>query len=221
MQPGWAYGDLTRANDADRANVCTILDNAYADGELDAEEHRQRCAAVMSAKTRGELLAMTSDLQARPPSFSQQPTIGAGDNLNRKWILGATVGAGVVAVGLGVMAAWFFGPSSSPNAPIAAPTAPLAAPTDTHSPDTAGTLLPLIDVVATVSGDFQDQYGHPPGHVDCPGDLDGKVGAFERCRILDNGKHYSADVTVTVVNGNRITTRDSIGEEGSPPPSQP
>jgi hypothetical protein len=102
-----------------------------------------------------------------------------------------------------------------------APTAPVVAPNDTHGPQTTGTYLPLVDVVATVSGDFQDQIGHPPEHVNCPGDLAGKVGAFERCSILDNGKHYTADVTVTAVNGNRITTRDSIGDEVSPPPSQP
>ena len=75
MQPGSSYGDFTRANDVDRADVCAILDKAYADGELDAEEHRQRCSSAMLAKTRGELLNMISDLQARPPVFSQQPAI--------------------------------------------------------------------------------------------------------------------------------------------------
>ena len=29
MQPGSSSGDSTRANDADRADVCAILDNAY------------------------------------------------------------------------------------------------------------------------------------------------------------------------------------------------
>jgi Domain of unknown function (DUF4333) len=149
--------------------------------------------------------------------------IPVSSNPDRKWVVGATVGGGLAVVVLGVLAAWFFGPSSSPTAPVAAPTARVAAPTaPVAAPtDTAGTFLPLVDVVATVSGDFQDQVGHPPGQVNCPGDLAGQVGAFERCSILDNGKHYTADVTVTAVNGNRITTRDSIDEEGSPPPSQP
>jgi Domain of unknown function (DUF1707)/Domain of unknown function (DUF4333) len=228
MQPGGADGDSMRANDVDRANVCAILDNAYADGELDADEHRQRCAAVMSGKTRGQLLAMISDLQARPPAFSPLPAIAVSGTSNRKWVVGATVGVGLAVVVLGVLTAWFFGPNSSPTVPamaptarVAAPTPPVAAPTDTRSSDTTGTFLPLADVVATVSGDFQDQIGHPPQHVNCPGDLAGQVGAFERCSILDNGKRYTADVTVTAVNGNRITTRDSIDEEGSPPPSQP
>jgi hypothetical protein len=46
------------------------------------------------------------------------------------------------------------------------------------------------------------------------------VGAFERCSISDNGKRYNADVTVTAVNGNRITTREAINEEVPTPPSQ-
>ena len=83
---------------------------------------------------------------------------------------------------------------------------------------TTGTCLPLADVVATVSGDFQDQIGHAPERVDCPRDLAGRVGEFERCSIADNGKRYNADVTVTAVNANRITTHEAINEEVSPPP---
>ncbi|MCW2665016.1 MAG: hypothetical protein JWP83_6168 [Mycobacterium sp.] len=69
MQPASSYEDSTRANDVDRADVCAILDKAYADGELDADEHRQRCSSAMSAKKRSQLLDMISDLQARPPVF--------------------------------------------------------------------------------------------------------------------------------------------------------
>jgi len=219
MQPGSSYGDSTRANDADRADVCAILDNAYTDGELDADEHRQRCSSAMSAKTRSQLLDLISDLQARPPVFTQQPTIALKVNPNRKWIVGATAGGGLAAVViLGFIATWHTGSSPSPAAPVAAPTAPVAAPTETHSSETTGTFLPLADVVGEVSGDFQDQIGHAPERVNCPGDLAGQVGAFERCSIADNGKRYTADVTVTAVNGIRITTHDSIDEVGSPPP---
>jgi hypothetical protein len=223
MLPGSSYGDSTRANDADRADVCAILDNAYADGELDGDEHRQRCSSAMSAKTRSQLLDLISDLQARPPVFTQQ-TIAVKVNPNRNWIVGAAVGGGLAAVVaiLGFIATWHSGPSPSPNAPVPAPTAPVAAPTETHGSETTGTFLPLADVVATVSGDFQDDIGHAPQHVDCPGDLAGQVGAFERCSIADSGKRYTADVTVTAVNGTRITTHESINEEvGSPPPSRP
>ena len=60
-----------------------------------------------------------------------------------------------------------------------------------------------------------------PNTSTCPGDLAGRVGAFERCSISDNGKRYNADVTVTAINGNRITTHEAINEEVLSPPSEP
>jgi hypothetical protein len=216
MQP--SYGDSTRASDVDRADVCAILDKAYADGELDAEEHRQRCSWAMSAKTRGQLVGMVSDLQARPPVFSTQPAIAVRARPNRKVIIGAIVGAGVAAVAsLGVVFAMWHG-GSSPSAPAAAPAAPIAAPPQAQSPDSTRPFLAMADLVAMISGDFQDQNGHAPERVTCPSDLDGHVGAFERCAIVDSGKRYTADVTVTAVNGGQVSSRDTIAEEGPPPP---
>jgi hypothetical protein len=205
-----------RANDADRANVCGILDNAYANGELDGDEHRERCSSAMSAKTRGQLIGLISDLQPA------QPAIAAEVNPNRKWIVGAIAGGGLVAVAVAVVAfiaTWHSGSSPAPTAPVSPRSETVSS--ETGSAETLGTFLPLNDVVATVSGDFQDQIGHPPEHVSCPGDLAGQVGAFERCSVTDNGKHYTADLTVTAVNGNRITTHEAINEEVSPPPSRP
>jgi Domain of unknown function (DUF1707)/Domain of unknown function (DUF4333) len=223
MQPGSWYQDSTRASDADRADVCAILDNAYATGELDGEEHRRRCSSAMSAKTRGQLVQMVSDLQARPPVFSQQPAIAVKDNPNRKWIVAASVGGGLTAAGiLGyVVLTWHSGSSPTPTAPVAAPTASVAAPTETHSSDITGTFLPLVEVVGDASGAFQDSIGHAPERVDCPGDLAGQVGASERCSIADKGKQYTASVTVTAVSGNRITTQTWIDDVVSPPPNRP
>jgi len=209
-----------RANDAERADVCAILDNAYADGELDPNEHRQRCSSAMSAKTRSELLNLIADLQARPPVFAQRPTIAVKVDPNRKWIIGAIVGGGLAAVAalgiLGFTVVRHSGSNPSPTPPVPARTGTFSS--EASGSEATGTFLPLADVVATVSGDFQDQIGHAPERVNCPGDLAGMVGQFERCSIADSGKRYTADVTVTAVNGNRITTRESINEELSPPP---
>ncbi len=223
MQPGSSFGDPTRANDADRADVCAVLDNAYADGELDLDEHRQRCSSAMSAKTRSQLLDLISDLQARPPVFTQQPMIAVKLNPNRKWVIGAIAGGGLAAVAvLGILGFITTRPSgSSPSPTPAAPARTETVNSEATGSEAIGTFLPLADVVATVSGDFQDQIGHAPERVNCPGDLAGRVGDFERCSIADNGKRYNADVTVTAVNGNRITTHESINEELSPPPSRP
>jgi uncharacterized protein DUF1707/uncharacterized protein DUF4333 len=242
MQPGWPYEDPTRANDAERADVCAILDSAYSDGELDADEHRQRCATAMSAKTRGQLLGLLTDLQTRTPAFAQRPASAATVSSNRNWFIAVGAAASVLAVValVSLITLWHHDSSPSPTVPVAAPTAALAAPTaavaaptETFSSDATGTYLPMVDVVGTVSGDFQDDVGHPPEHVNCPGDLDGRVGAFERCSLTDSGKSYTADVTVTAVNGNRITTHESLDEvvppgapgspqaPGPPPPGPP
>ena len=108
---------------------------------------------------------------------------------SRKWIVGAVAGGAVAAVvGLGILGFLVLRPSGSSPSP--APPAP--ARVGTLGSGSTGTFLPLADVVATVSGDFQDQIGHAPKRVDCPGDLAGRVGEFERCSISDNGKRYDA-----------------------------
>lgn len=55
--------DKTRARDIDRAQTCSLLDAAYADGQLGVEEHESRTATAMRAKTLGALRALTKDLQ--------------------------------------------------------------------------------------------------------------------------------------------------------------
>ncbi|NKS75220.1 DUF1707 domain-containing protein [Rhodococcus hoagii] len=55
--------DKTRARDVDRAQTCSLLDAAYADGQLGVEEHESRTAAAMRATTLGALRALTKDLQ--------------------------------------------------------------------------------------------------------------------------------------------------------------
>lgn len=119
----------------------------------------------------GQDTQSTSRHDFRPPGtpagVSQQPAIPANVSPNRKWIVGATVGAGVAALAiLGVvLATWHSASSPSPAALVAAPAAPVAAPPEAHSSETTGTFLPLADVVSMVSGDFQDQIGHAPERV--------------------------------------------------------
>jgi hypothetical protein len=47
--------------------VCGLLDTAYADGQLDAEEYRSRTGAATAAKTLGELRELVEDLQLEKP----------------------------------------------------------------------------------------------------------------------------------------------------------
>jgi hypothetical protein len=51
-----------RASDADRDQVADVLNQAYAEGRITAEEHLERLEATNRAKTFGELVPLTADL---------------------------------------------------------------------------------------------------------------------------------------------------------------
>lgn len=52
-----------RARDLDRVNACGLLDAAYAEGQLGADEYRERTASAAGAKTIGALNRLVGDLQ--------------------------------------------------------------------------------------------------------------------------------------------------------------
>ncbi len=52
-----------RARDIDRAETATVLDGAYAEGQLGAAEYHDRIAQAQAAKTLGELSELVADLQ--------------------------------------------------------------------------------------------------------------------------------------------------------------
>lgn len=58
--------DHLRASDADRDQVATMLQTAYAEGRLTAEEHDERLDSALTAKTFGELALLTADLVPQP-----------------------------------------------------------------------------------------------------------------------------------------------------------
>ncbi|ANP53774.1 hypothetical protein J2Z21_007933 [Streptomyces griseochromogenes] len=51
-----------RASDADRDRVVDVLTAAVGDGRLTTEEHEERMAAALSARTLGDLAPLTADL---------------------------------------------------------------------------------------------------------------------------------------------------------------
>ena len=56
-----AGGNL-RASDADREQVATVLNTAYAEGRLTREEHDERLSQLMAAKTFDDLVPITRGL---------------------------------------------------------------------------------------------------------------------------------------------------------------
>ncbi|MGB8404588.1 MAG: DUF1707 domain-containing protein [Mycobacterium sp.] len=205
--------DIVRASDTDRADVCGILDAAYADGELDPSEHCDRVAAATAAKTRGELRGLIGDLQSPTPAFAR--TADAPPPTPRRKHA-AKIAAGCAAA-LAVIGAVFIltektpapAPRQSVPAGSSGPTtqAPpseittAAAPTATVSRD---------DLSSMISSDYRDDTGHPPGRVDCPVDLPGQVGATVACTLVDSGVTHPATATTTAVSDDRISYRITI-----------
>ncbi|NEW46075.1 DUF1707 SHOCT-like domain-containing protein [Nocardia cyriacigeorgica] len=60
-----------RARDLDRAHTASVLDAAYAEGQLGADEYHDRTAQARAAKTVGQLSALVDDLQT--PSAAHMP----------------------------------------------------------------------------------------------------------------------------------------------------
>jgi Domain of unknown function (DUF1707) len=92
----------TRAKDSDRQEICKLLDDALADGELTMEEHRDRISSATHALTLGDLHALVVDLQ-RGTGPARLPAVKAGPRIPGFGLLAA---AFVVSVLLGVGIGW-------------------------------------------------------------------------------------------------------------------
>lgn len=118
------YPSTTRATNADRTAVLTLLDAAFADGQLDVEEHDLRTDLVADARTLGDLESLTSDLQdatpPRPTTSLRDADVRTDPAVRRQRFLAGTLAAAVAA---GVAAFWFVGRDDADAAPVAAPTA--------------------------------------------------------------------------------------------------
>jgi hypothetical protein len=62
-----------RASDRDRESAVEVLREAYTAGRLDLEEFDERTSAAYSAKTWGDLRALTDDLPADPALGADLP----------------------------------------------------------------------------------------------------------------------------------------------------
>lgn len=87
-----------RARNSDRAGVRELLDTAYTEGQLSADEHRQRAEAAERARTLADLDRLVRDLQVRGSMRDRLPVPAAEHT--RRWIAGLAVAAIVVAGGV-------------------------------------------------------------------------------------------------------------------------
>jgi hypothetical protein len=105
----------TRAKDSDRNDTCQVLDSALADGQLSAEEHRQRVAAATTAVTLGDLQALVTDLQTANAPV-QLPNLKTPVRRGPTTGWGFLAAAGAVLLVLGIAIGWglYSAPGQSP-----------------------------------------------------------------------------------------------------------
>ncbi|TNY35248.1 DUF1707 and DUF4870 domain-containing protein [Thermomonospora catenispora] len=70
MDDGERGGVQLRVADSERDPVLELLKEAYAEGRLEHDEFEMRMHLAMTAKTRGDLAAVTADLNAPQPQTS-------------------------------------------------------------------------------------------------------------------------------------------------------
>jgi len=105
-----------RISDTEREEAIEALGTHMRDGRLDIDEYGDRTARVTTAKTRGELVTLFSDLpEPRPATLRQQPPEPARPHAPRRrpsWVLPvgivpiaviALVGVALLTRGIGVM----------------------------------------------------------------------------------------------------------------------
>ncbi|WP_024801720.1 DUF1707 domain-containing protein [Nocardia sp. BMG51109] len=88
-----------RVRDADRVDACALLDTARDDGQLTADEHGERTAAALRAKTFGDLDALVADLQI-PRNLVRSAVVNPRRRQrSRRWVLAGAAVAAAAAVG--------------------------------------------------------------------------------------------------------------------------
>jgi hypothetical protein len=89
-------GDNLRVSDAERDVTLKVLNEHAAVGRLTLDELEERAGKAISAKTRGELAALTADLPqdgAAPAARTSGATVPAGERKPVRWMI-AILGGG-------------------------------------------------------------------------------------------------------------------------------
>lgn len=231
------YAAHLRATDLDRTKVASLIDRAYAEGQLNSLEHDERVSAAMTAATRGDLLELIKDLQVERPEFSA-PEKKANPLIPSQNPATGLIVVIVAVVTLVVVAAvvMLVGRSGS-DSPAPAPATPAVSetpagasedqPTESESEvatavpaeDAGGTgeepgdttpKISVYEMETTIRGDYLNDRGHIPEYVTCPDALDVELGAAVECSVGDHGALFPATVTVIGVDLPNVTYNVSI-----------
>lgn len=87
-----------RASDAEREQTIGVLQQALSVGRLTLDEFDERCAAAVSAHTRGDLAVLTRDLPGTPERpGAPKPSVDSGRLL---WTIAASAAVVLVVLAL-------------------------------------------------------------------------------------------------------------------------
>ena len=82
---GWRADEL-RLSDSERERASTALGEHFAQGRLDADEHAERHERIWSAKTRGEIPPLFSDLPGGSPLHPAPPRTPGPTPATPPWV---------------------------------------------------------------------------------------------------------------------------------------
>lgn len=233
------YTAHLRATDLDRTKVASVIDRAYAEGQLNYLEHDERVSVAMTAATRGDLLELIKDLQVERPEFSApespekkaNPLIPSQNPATGLIVVIVAVVTLVVVAAVVVMLVGRSGSDSPAPATPAVSETPAGASEDqpTESVSEVATAVPAEDaggtgeepgdttpkisvyeMETTIRGDYLNDRGHIPEYVTCPDALDVELGAAVECSVGDHGAVFPATVTVIGVDLPNVTYNVSI-----------
>ena len=91
-----------RASDEAREGVVQTLCDAYANGELDLVELRQRSETAQRARTLGELRELVADIRPRDRLSARGARVRGADALVRMYRWGVLLSVAAATVGLSV-----------------------------------------------------------------------------------------------------------------------
>ena len=231
------YAAHLRATDLDRTKIASLIDRAYAEGQLNSLEHDERVSAAMTAATRGDLLELIKDLQVERPEFSApespekkaNPLIPSQNPTTGLIVVIVAVVTLVVVAAVVVMLVGRSGSDSPAPATPAVSETPAGAAEDQPTESEVATAVPAEDaggtgeepgdttpkisvyeMETTIRGNYLNDRGHIPEYVTCPDALDVELGAAVECSVGDHGAVFPATVTVIGVDLPNVTYNVSI-----------
>jgi len=91
----------------------------------------------------------------------------------------------------------------------------LVAPFSACSSDGDGVAISADSLEEQLADALEEEVGQRPDSIDCPEDLEGEVGATQRCTLTAGADELGVEVTVTAVDGDDVDFDYVVDETAS------